>query len=156
MQANKSDLSFLISSINIFYIVVEFSVHIDSHVLHKIQEKHGEYADCIFTMTCLHCEYEVIRHPIVLGDLSGVPPDLFTQIMRIPKFSTNSTALAKCVMQKAAVFGSLHILQKVLGGSTKQCFLVISYRANTGQSDDIALEQCQILTILWMRSRMDV
>ena len=114
--ANKPDLVLFDKSNEIIHII-EFSVPFDSNVIGKIQEKHTKYADLAFELSRLHPKYTVVRLPIVLGALGLVPPDLLTQIKRVPGFATGSTALLTVwAMQKAAVLGSLHILRKVLGG----------------------------------------
>ena len=116
IEANKPDLV-LFDKPNEFIYIIEFSVPFDSNVIDKIQEKHTKYADLAFEMSRLHPKFTVVRLPIVLGALGLVPPDILTDIKRVPGFVTGSTAfLTLCEMQKAAVLGSLHILRKVLGG----------------------------------------
>ncbi|XP_071104737.1 uncharacterized protein [Haliotis cracherodii] len=88
-----------------------------SNVIDKIKEKHGKYADLAFEMQRLQPKYQLVRHPIVLGAVGLVAPNLLTDIERVPAFATRKTAiLTNLVLQKAAVLESLHILRKVLGG----------------------------------------
>ena len=116
IEANKPDLV-LFDKPNEFIYIIEFSVPFDGNVIDKNQEKHTKYADLAFEMSRLHPKFTVVRLPIVLGSLGLVPPDILTEIKRVPGFVTGSTAfLTLCEMQKVAVLGSLYILRKVLGG----------------------------------------
>ena len=81
-----------------------FSVPFDTDMIDKIEEKLGKYADLAFEMSRLHPMFQVVRLPIVFGALGLVPPNLLTDIGRVPGFATRNTALLTIwVMQKAAV-----------------------------------------------------